>query len=55
MLGKSPSKQDFDEFYSKENPWGFDGSLQDLVRQRIIVEAVGGQKEFENRIDVACG
>ena len=32
----NPSKAEFDAFYSKPNPWNFDGSFNDLVRQEIL-------------------
>ena len=50
----NPSKAEFDAFYSKPNPWNFDGSFNDLVRQEIL-KVIFKNKRYKNGVDIACG
>ena len=51
---KNPTKQEFENFYEKSNPWNADGIFSDLVRQRIL-RKVFANKAFDRGIDIACG
>jgi SAM-dependent methyltransferase len=51
---ENPTKQEFEKFYEKNNPWNADGSFSDLVRQNIL-QKVFDSKIFERGLDVACG
>jgi SAM-dependent methyltransferase len=51
---ENPTKQEFEEFYEKSNPWNADGGFNDLVRQNILQKVFGG-KIFKRGLDVACG
>lgn len=55
MLKKyNPSAEDFESLYVKENPWGCDGGVQDLIRIKIINNYFKNCK-FNKGIDIACG
>ena len=45
---------DWESMYSKENPWGLDGSLSDFLRIKIINDCFKNRK-FKNGLDIACG
>ena len=48
------SKENWDLFYEKSNPWRLDGSLRDLIRIKIINNYFKNNN-FKNGIDLACG
>ena len=45
---------DWENMYSKKNPWGLDGSLSDFLRIKIINDCFKNRK-FKNGLDIACG
>lgn len=53
-LKKSPSKEQFEKLYKNPDPWNFDGTFNDLVRQEIL-NRLFSKIKFETGIDVACG
>ena len=48
------NKEQFEAFYEKPNPWSFDGTLNDLARQRIL-KNIFSKTKFTSGIDIACG
>ena len=54
MIKGQESVKDWNDFYSKANPWGLDGSLADFIRIKIINNCFKN-KNFKNGIDIACG
>ena len=51
---ENPSKEQFEKFYEKPNPWNHDGTVNDLVRHRIL-KNIFSKSQFASGIDVACG
>lgn len=47
-------KDEFDNLYLKTNPWNFDGSFDDEVRQKIL-DIIFRTELFEHGVDIACG
>ena len=54
MIKGKETIKDWNNFYSKPNPWGLDGSLADFIRIKIINNCFKNKK-FKNGIDIACG
>lgn len=50
----NPNAEDFESFYINLNPWGYDGSLMDLIRIKIINNYFKNCT-FNKGIDIACG
>ena len=48
------SKADFEKWYAKANPWGFDHSVNDKVRQSILLDFIKHAR-FQRGLDIGCG
>ena len=51
---EKPNKNDFEELYQNKNPWNFDGTLNDLIRLKIL-HNIFKDTYFQRGLDVACG
>jgi predicted TPR repeat methyltransferase len=51
---ENPNKNDFEELYQNKNPWNFDGTLNDLIRLKIL-NNIFQDTYFQRGLDVACG
>lgn len=51
---ENPTKNDFEELYQNKNPWNFDGTLNDLIRLKIL-NNLFKDTYFQRGLDVACG
>lgn len=52
------TKDDFEEWYKKENPWNFNNSITDHVRRKIFIshiDAVFSNTIIEGILDAGCG
>ena len=47
------SKEDFERWYEKANPWGFDNSFNDRSRQSILLEYIRHGR-FKKCLDIGC-
>ena len=54
LIKEDPTKDQFEEFYAKPNPWNADGSFSDYVRQKILNYHFS-ESRFKQGIDIACG
>jgi ubiquinone/menaquinone biosynthesis C-methylase UbiE len=50
----NPSAEDFDNFYSKEDPWEIEGSIPNLARVEILNNKFKNC-HFQNGLDIGCG
>lgn len=46
--------QEWEQLYQKANPWGFDGSDDDVLRTRMILGALGTRR-YRHALDLGCG
>lgn len=48
------TKESWEKFYKKENPWGYVDDFNDRIRNQIIINLVRWSK-WERGLDIACG
>ena len=51
---KNPSKEDFENFYDKTDPWGLNGNIWTEITIETLNKYFCSRK-FENGIDLGCG
>src|SRR5260221_10813767 len=52
------TKQDFETWYAKENPWDFNNTIIDKVRRKILIhhlDALCHETKITSILDVGCG
>lgn len=49
------SKQDLEDFYNAEDPWGYKTNKDDEHRKKMILDVLSPHAPFKRALDIGCG